>query len=117
MVIPEENETHDAAELHDIIQTNIEVHLKQGMDITDTFGYKNTKLTVDYVEETEEVTFRVTEDRHRNMSPVDTAYVNGQKVLAAFDSCSTLTLIHHELIDTGKLGAIMTSSNSNISSI
>ena len=96
MTIPEETETNDAAELHDKIQTNVGIHLKQEADITDTFAYQNTKLTVDYVGETKEVAFRVTEDRRRNTSQVDTGYVNGQEVLAAFDSCSTLTLIHHE---------------------
>ena len=109
MTIPEETETNDAAELHDKIQTNVGIHVKQGADIIDTVGYQNTRLTADYVGETEEVTVRVTEGRRRNMSQVGTTYVNGQEVLAAFDSCSSLTLIHHELI--------VTSSNSNISSI
>ena len=37
--------------------------------------------------------------------------------MAAFDSCSTSTLIHRELIDEGKLEVTKTSSNSNINGI
>ena len=37
--------------------------------------------------------------------------------MAAFDSCSTATLIHRELIDEGKLEVTKTSSNSNINGI
>ena len=35
MTIPKETETNDAAELHDKIQTNVGIHLKQEADITD----------------------------------------------------------------------------------
>ena len=100
MTIPEETETNGVAVPHDMIQTRIGIHLKQEADITDTFGYQNTKLLEDYVGETEQVTLGITEDRRRNMSKFDIAYVNGQEVLAAFDSCSTSTLIHRELTDT-----------------
>ena len=53
------------------------------------------------------------------MSQFDVAYidVSGQEVLAAFDSCSTSTLILRELIDEGKLEVKKTSSNSNITGI
>ena len=52
MTIPEETETNGVAVLHDMIQTRIGFHLKQGADITDTFGYQNTTLTEDCVGET-----------------------------------------------------------------
>ena len=70
-------------------------------------------------EETEQVTLGVTEDRRKNISQFDLAYidVSGEEVLAAFDSCSTSTLIHRELIDEGKIEVTKTSSNSNINGI
>ena len=43
--------------------------------------------------------------------------VSGEEVLAAFDSCSTATLIHCGLIDEGKVEVTKTSSNSNINGI
>ena len=119
MTVTEETETKGAAVLNDMIQTRKEIHLKQGSDITDIFGYQNTTLSEDYVGETEQVTLGVTEDRRKNMSQFDLAYidVSGQEVLAAFDSCSTSTLIHRELIDEGKLEVTKTSSSSNINGI
>ena len=102
-----------------MIQTRKEIHLKQGSDITKIFGYQSTKLNEADVEVTEQVTLGVTEDRRKNMSQFDLAYidVSGEEVLAAFDSCSTATLIHRELIDEGKLEVTKTSSNSNINGI
>ena len=49
---------------------------------------------------------RATKNRCRNMSQIGTTYVNGQEVLTAIDSCSSLTLIHHDLT--------VTTGNSNI---
>ena len=43
---------------------------------------------------------RATKNRCRNMSQIGTTYVNGQEVLTAIDSCSSLTLIHHDLTVT-----------------
>ena len=37
--------------------------------------------------------------------------------MAAFDSCSTATLIHRELVHEGKLKVTDTTSNSNINGI
>ena len=39
----------------------------------------------------------------KNISQFDLAYIDvgGEEVLAAFDSCSTATLIHRKLIDEG----------------
>ena len=119
MTVTEETETKGAAVLNDMIQTRKEIHLKQGSDITKIFGYQSTKLNEADVEVTEQVTLGVTEDRCKNMSQFDLAYidVSGEEVLAAFDSCSTSTLIHRELIDGGKLEVTKTSSNSNINGI
>ena len=119
MTVTEETETKGAAVLNDMIQTRKEIHLKQGSDITKIFGYQSTKLNEADVEVTEQVTLGVTEDRRKNMSQFDLAYidVSGEEVLAAFDSCSTSTLIHRELIDGGKLEVTKTSSNSNINGI
>ena len=119
MTVTEETETKGAAVLNDMIQTRKEIHLKQGSDITDIFGYQNTTLSEDYIEESEQVTLGVTEDRRKNMSQFDLAYidVSGQEVLAAFDICSTTTLIYRELIDEGKLEVINTSINSNVNGI
>ena len=86
MTIPEESETNDAAEMHDEMQTNVEIHLNQEDDTINISGYQNNRLTIDYVKETEEATVRVTKDRCRHMSQVDTTYVNGQELLTAIDS-------------------------------
>ena len=116
MTVTEETETKGAAVLNDMIQTRKEIHLKQGSDITNIFGYQSTTLNEADVEVIEQVTLGVTEDKRKNMSQFDLAYidVSGEEVLAAFDSCSTATLIHRELIDEGKLEVTKTSSNSNI---
>ena len=87
-----------------MIQTRKEIHLNQGSDTIDIFGYYNTTWSKDNVGGTEQVTLGVTEDRRENMSQFDLAYidVDGQEVLAAFDSCSTATLLLRELIEEGK---------------
>ena len=79
ITVPEETETIGVEVLNDMIQTGREIHLKQGSDINDIFGYHNT---------TEQVTLEVTEDRRENTSQFDLAYIDigGQEVLAAFDS-------------------------------
>ena len=71
------------------------------------------------VEKTEQVTLGVTEDRRKNISQFDLAYIDISRevILAAFDSCSTSTLIHRELIDEGKIEVTNTSINSNINCI
>ena len=65
------------------------------------------------------MTLGVTEDRRKKLSQFDLAYIDvgGEEVLAAFDSCSTATLIHRELIDEGQLKVTETTSNSNINGI
>ena len=68
---------------------------------------------------TDQVTLVVTEDRRKNTSQFDLAYIDvgGIEVLAAFDTCSTATLIHRELIDEGQLEVTETTNNSNINGI
>ena len=73
--------------------------------MSEIFGYQKTLLSKDNdVEETEQVTLGVTEDRRENTSQFDLAYVDvsGQKVLTAFDSCSTVTLLLRERVEEGK---------------
>ena len=41
----------------------------------------------------------------------------GQEVLAAFDTCSTATLIHRELIDEGKVKVAETEDDTEINGI
>ena len=84
-------------------QTRREIHLKQGSDMSEIFGYYKTLLSKDN-EETEQVTLGVTEDRRENTSQFDLAYVDvsGQEVLTAFDSYSTVTLLLLELVEEGR---------------
>ena len=119
MTVTEETETKGAAELNDMIQTRKEIHLKQGSDITNIFGYQSPAVNEVNIDEIDHVTLGITEDRRKNISQFDLAYidVSGEEVLAAFDSCSTATLILRELIDEGKLKVTKTSSNSNINGI
>ena len=59
------------------------------------------------------------EDRRKNLAQFDLAYidVDGQEVLAAFDTCSTTTLIHRELVEGGKIKVEETQDDSEISGI
>ena len=93
-----------------------EIHLKQGMDLANIFGYQSPKVLEDNEGKTDQVSLVVTEDRRKNISQFDLAYIDvgGAEVLTAFDTCSTATLIHRELIEEGKLEVTETSSNSNI---
>ena len=101
-------------------QTRREIHLKQGSDISEIFGCYKTILSKDSnVEELEQVTLGVTEDRRDNTSQFDLAYVNvsGQKVLTAFDNASTATLLLRELVEEGKIEIKETSKRSKINGI
>ena len=57
------------------------------------------------IEEIEQVTLGVTEDRRENTSQFDLAYVDvsGEKVLTAFDNAFTATLLLCELVEEGKI--------------
>ena len=119
MTATEETDTKGAAELDNMIVTRKEIHLKQGMDIAKIFGYQSPRVPEGNEGKTDQVTLVVTEDRRKNISQFDLAYIDvgGAEVLAAFDTCSTATLIHRELIEEGKLKVTETSSNSNINGI
>ena len=119
MTVTEETDTKGAAELDNMIVNRKEIHLKQGMDIANIFGYQSTTVTEANEGEMNQVTLSVTEDRRKNISQFDLAYIDvgGEEVLAAFDTCSTATLIHRELVDKGKLKVTETTNNSNINGI
>ena len=67
----------------------------------------------------EQVALAIIEDRRKNLSQFDLAYIDvgGEEVLAAFDTCSTATLIHHELIDEGKVKVAETADDAEINGI
>ena len=73
-------------------------YLKRGADTSDIFGYMNR-------DESEQVALAVVEDRRNNTAQFDLAYidVDGQEILAAFDSCSSTTLIHRDLTEEEKI--------------
>ena len=74
ITVPEETETRCTAILNDMDQTRREIHLKQGSDMSEIFGYYKTLLSKDNVgEETEQVTLGITEDRRENTSQFDLA--------------------------------------------
>ena len=76
------------------------------------FGYMNRN-------EPEQVTLAVVEDRQGNMAQFGLAYidVDGHEILAAFDSCSSTTLIHRELTEEGDIQVERTTENSKIAGI
>ena len=119
MAMSEEIETRGMAELDNMVETAKEIHLIQGTDVSDIFGYQNTSVNNADDEETNQVALAITEDRRKNISQFDLAYidVDGKEVLAAFDTCSTGTLIHRELVDEGKLKVTETTNNANINGI
>ena len=65
MTVTEETETKGAAELNDMIQTRKEIHLKQGSDITNIFGYQSPTVNEVNIEEIDHVALGVTEDRRK----------------------------------------------------
>ena len=66
--------------------------------------------------ESEQVALAVVEDRRNNTAQFDLAYidVDGQEILAAFDSCSSTTLIHRELTEEGNIQVERTTENSKL---
>ena len=112
MAMAEESESRGRAELDDMNDARKEIHLKRGTDTSDIFGYMDK-------EEPEQVALAVVEDRRKNISQFDLAYidVDGQEVLAAFDTCSTTTLIHRELVDGGKIKVTETKDDAEINGI
>ena len=63
MTVTEETETKGVAELHDMVETRKEIHLKQGTDITNIFGYQSTTENETDNGDTNQVALGVTEDR------------------------------------------------------
>ena len=53
---------------------------------------KHTAINDDRIKEASTVT---TEDKSSKQTKVGTSYVNGQEVFATFDSCSSITVVHH----------------------
>ena len=67
----------------------------------------------------EQVALAVVEDRRYNTAHFDLAYidVHGNEVLAAFDSCSSTTLIERELTEEGNMKLEKTTESSKIAGI
>ena len=108
----DETESRGKEELDDMNEVRKKIHLKAGADTTDIFGYMNKN-------ESEEVALAVVEDRRNNTAQFDLAYidVDGQEILAAFDSCSSTTLIHRELTEEEKIKVEKTNDDSKINGI
>ena len=108
----DESESRSERELDDMNDARKEIHLKTSTDTLDIFGYTN-------LNEPEQVALMVVEDRRNNVAQFDLAYVDvdGEEVLAAFDSCSSTTLIHRELVDEGRIKVIKTQDKSDIKGI
>ena len=85
----DESESRSERELDDMNDARKEIHLKRSADTTDIFGYTN-------LDESGQVALVVVEDRRNNVAQFDLAYidVDGEEILATFDSCSSTTLIH-----------------------
>ena len=95
MTISEESEKEDEEEIHNKTKNNVEIHLKAREGITSSNRYherKHTEIKDDRIKEASTIT---TEDKFSKQTKVGTSYVNGQDVFATFDSCSSITVIHH----------------------
>ena len=112
MMMADESESRGREELDDMNDARKEIHLKRGADTLDIFGYMNR-------DESEQVALAVVEDRRNNTAQFDLAYidVDGQEILAAFDSCSSTTLIHRELTEEEKIRVEETKDDSKINGI
>ena len=119
MAMAEETESKGIAELSDMSNTRKEIHLKKGTDTSDIFGYQDAAMNDTSTKGLDQVALAITEDRRKNLSQFDLAYIDvgGEEVLAAFDTCSTATLIHRELVDEGKLKVTETTDNADINGI
>ena len=119
MAMAEETESKGRAELNDMNDARKEIHLEKGTDTSDIFRYQDTEIYESSTEGPEQVALGIIEDRQKNLSQFDLAYIDvgGEEVLAAFDTCSTATLIHRELIDEGKVKVAWTADDSEINGI
>ena len=75
MTATEEIDTKGTAELDNMIVIRKEIHLKQGMNLANIFGYQRPKVLQGNEGKTDQVTLVVTEDRRKNISQVDLAYI------------------------------------------
>ena len=106
----DEAETRSERELDDMNDVRKEVHLNNSTDTLDIFGY---------LKDPEQVTLVTVEDRRNNTAHFDLAYidVDGEEILGAYDSCSSTSLIHKELVEEGKIVVKETTDDSNIKGI
>ena len=112
MIMADESESRGEKELDDINDARRQIHLKRGADTEDIFGYIDANAT-------KQVALAVVEDRRNNLAQFDLAYIdiNGHEVLAAFDSCSSTTLIERELMEEKDLQFEKTNEKSKIAGI
>ena len=112
MTVNEDVESSSEKELDDMNDMRKEIHINTSTDTMDIFGYTN-------MDDTEQTTLVIVEDRRNNEAQFDLAYVDidGEEILTAFDSCSDTTLIHKELVNEGKVKVIKTQDSSNIKGI
>ena len=112
MIKAKESESRRKEELDDISNARKQIHLKRGADTSDIFGYIRRH-------ESEEVALAVIEDRRQNLAQFDLAYidVDGHEVLAAFDTCSSTTLIERGLSESDKIQFERTDEESKIAGI
>ena len=112
MMMADESESRGEEELNDMNDARKMIHLKRGADTSNIFGYMNKTVP-------EQVALAVIEDRRYNTAHFDLAYidVHGNEVLAAFDSCSSTTLIERELTEEGNMKLEKTTENSQIAGI
>ena len=83
MTVDEDVESSSEKELDDMNNMRKEIHIKTSTDTMDIFGYTN-------IDDTEQTTLVIVEDRRNNEAQFDLAYVDidGEEILTAFDSCS-----------------------------
>ena len=112
MMMADESESRGEKELNDMNDARKQIHLKRGADTSNIFGYINAN-------DSEQVALAVVEDRRDNMAQFDLAYIDidGHEILAAFDSCSSTTLIERELTEEGDIQLERTDEKSKIAGI
>ena len=112
MMMADDSESRGERELDDINDARKQIHLKRGTDTSDIFGYIGTNTDT-------QVALAVVEDRRENLAQFDLAYIdiNGHEVLAAFDSCSSTTLIERVLSEEKDIQFEKTDEKSKIAGI
>ena len=70
-----------------------EIHLKRSTVTIDIFGYMN-------LNDSDQVALVTVDTAQFDLAYVD---VDGEEILGAFDSCSSTTLVHKELIEEGRI--------------